>query len=77
MWQALMMYLGNHAARTGNANAAKIANLGSMIGSLGSNGQPSALKQSSYDDYMGGLSKVGRNLIQNQDFLGLSLRDKL
>lgn len=76
-WTLLMTYLGMVASRTGNENASKIANLGSLIGSLGSNGQPSALKQSSYDDYMGGLSKVGRNLIQNQGFLGLSLRDKL
>lgn len=64
MWQALMMYLGMHAARTGNSNAARIANLGSMIGSLGSNGQPSPLKQSAYDDYMSGVSKVGQDLLR-------------
>lgn len=64
MWQALMMYLSMVANRTGNSNAAKIANLGSMIGSIGSNGQPSALKQSAYDDYMSGLNKVGQNLLK-------------
>lgn len=74
MWQALMMYLSMVASRTGNANASKIANLGSMIGNLGSNGQVSPLKQSSYDDYMGGISKIGRNLVQNQGFLGSKLR---
>lgn len=74
MWQLLMMYLGMVASRTGNQNASSIANLGSLIGSLGSNGQPSALKQSAYEDYMGGLSKVGRNLIQNQGIIGSRLR---
>lgn len=74
MWQALMMYLSAVAQRTGNQNAGRIANLGSMIGSLGSNGQPSSLKQSAYDDYMGGVSKIGRNLVQSQGFLGAKLR---
>lgn len=63
MWQALMMYLGMHAARTGNANAAKIANLGSMIGSLGSNGRSSAIKAGQLDDYMSGVQKVGQGLL--------------
>lgn len=74
MWQALMMYLSAVASRTGNQNAARIANLGSVIGNLGSNGQPSALKASQLDDYIGGVSKVGRNLIQNQGVLGTKLR---
>lgn len=74
LWNLLMAYLGAVASRTGNENASKIANLGSMIGSLGSNGQPSALKTSQLEDYTSGVAKVGRNLIQNQGVLGSKLR---
>lgn len=74
LWNLLMTYLGMVASRTGNSNAAKIANLGSVIGNLGSNGQPSALKASQLDDYTSGVAKVGRDLIQNQGVLGTKLR---
>lgn len=74
LWNLLMTYLGMVASRTGNENASKIANLGSIIGSLGSNGQPSAFKASQLEDYTGGVAKVGRGLLQNQGVLGSKLR---